>query len=103
MTAAAIEDTTTADMWVTENEPRITSSAKSMPAIGALKEAPIPAAAPAATRLFTRSSPRPSRREIEEPMAPPIWTIGPSRPADPPPPRVKAVAAIFSGIERVDM
>ena len=39
--------------------PRITSIANSIPAIGALNEAPIAAPAPAATRLLIRSSPRP--------------------------------------------
>ena len=81
--------------------PRITSIAKSIPAIGALKEAPIPAPAPAATRLRIWSSPKCVYLASDEPMVAPIWTTGPSRPAEPPVPSVAAVAAILAPIVRV--
>ena len=51
VTAATTEAITTVDRWRTAKLPKTTSSAKNIPAIGALKVAPIPAAAPAATRL----------------------------------------------------
>ncbi len=75
--------------------PRITSIANSIPAMGALNVAPMPAPAPAATRLRTWSSPSPEYRPMEEPMAAPTITVGPSRPAEPPLPSVNAVATIF--------
>jgi hypothetical protein len=53
VTAAVIEAMTMADMCLAANEERMTTRAKSMPAIGALKAAPIPAPAPAATRDLT--------------------------------------------------
>ncbi len=87
--------------WRTEKERRITSIANSMPAIGALNEAPMPAPAPAATRLLTWSWPNPVYRENDEPMAPPMSEIGPSRPPEPPAPSVAAVAMIFAGISLV--
>jgi hypothetical protein len=37
---------------------------------------------------------------MTDPTAAPIWTIGPSRPAEPPVPTVAAVARIFSGMTR---
>ena len=53
VTAAVIEAMTMADMSRTANEDRMTSRAKSIPAIGALNAAPIPAPAPAATSDLT--------------------------------------------------
>ena len=40
------------------------------------------------------------RRPSREPIAAPMWAIGPSRPADPPTPRVRAVATVFRGATR---
>ena len=51
VTEAATDAMTTAFRWRIAKLPRSTSSANSMPAIGALKEAPMPAPAPATTRL----------------------------------------------------
>ena len=71
---------------------RISSRAKKTPAIGALKVAAMPPAAPQATSSRVLSAawrvswPRP------EPIAEPIWTIGPSRPTEPPAPIVIAEA-----------
>ena len=76
--------------------------AKSIPAIGALKLAPMAAPAPAATMPRIWSSPRRALREMNEPTAAPICTTGPSRPAEPPPPSVNAVARILNGTERLE-
>src|SRR5579884_1033109 len=51
-TSATTADTTTAEKLPSENSSRMTSSAKKAPAKGALKVAEMPAAAPAATRVF---------------------------------------------------
>ncbi len=100
MIAAVTEAITIADMCRGANETRITSKANSIPAMGALNDAPMPAPAPAATRERTSSSPTWNLREIHDPMAAPTWTIGPSLPADPPNPMVKAVVTILSGATR---
>jgi len=55
VTAAATETMTTALRWRMAKDWRITSIAKSIPAMGALNTAPMPAPAPAATRLRTWS------------------------------------------------
>ncbi len=57
VTAAATDAMTTALRWRIAKFPRITSMANNIPAIGALNDAPIPAAAPAATSPRMRSSP----------------------------------------------
>ncbi len=44
----------------------------------------MPAAIPHAVRIRTRSGESFSRRESEDASAAPIWTIGPSRPSEPP-------------------
>ena len=69
---------------MTPKSPRMISTAKRAPATGALKVAAIPAAAPQPTSVRRRRSPTRSHWPIDEPMAEPIWTIGPSRPTDPP-------------------
>ncbi len=53
-------------------DPRMTSMAKSMPAIGALNEAPMPAPAPAATRLRMRSWSKLVYLASEDPMEAPM-------------------------------
>jgi len=68
------------------NSPRMTSTAKRAPAIGALKVAPIPAPAPAATRVRIPLTLILNNCPIEEARLALIWTIGPSRPVDPPEP-----------------
>ena len=70
--------------------------AKATPAMGALKVAAIPAAAPQATRFFMRSSERWRIWPVTEPRVDPTWTMGPSRPAEPPVPMHKAEARIFA-------
>ena len=69
---------------------RISSSAKSTPAMGALKFAAIAPAEPHATRTFSLSLDILTVRPTEEPIAPPIWATGPSHPAEPPEPMVIA-------------
>ena len=95
MTAAVTEAITTEFKWRIAKLPRMTSMANSIPAIGALKVAPIPAPAPAATKLRTWSSPSPEYRPMDDPIAAPTITVGPSLPADPPLPKVRAVDAIL--------
>ncbi len=68
------------------NSPRMTSSANIAPAIGALKVAAIPAAAPHPTRFRIRFPETLKIWPRVEPMADPIWTMGPSLPTDPPVP-----------------
>ena len=69
------------------------SIANTMPPSGALKVAAIPAPAPAAISV-TRSLVRIAMSEPSvEPKAEPIWTIGPSRPTDPPLPIETAEAS----------
>jgi hypothetical protein len=66
--------------------PRISSSAKNTPAIGALKVAEIPPAAPQATSSRSRDSGTRTSCPRVLPSAEPICTIGPSRPTEPPAP-----------------
>ena len=74
------------------NDRSTTSRAKNTPARGALKTAATPAAAPAATNVLLRRSDIRNALAIVDPIADPICTIGPSRPADPPEPIVNADA-----------
>lgn len=75
---------------------RMSSIAKKTPASGALKVAAMPPAAPQATRTRIRSSATCTNRPSEDPSAEPIWTMGPSRPTDPPPPMHSAEASDFT-------
>src|SRR5208337_5175365 len=71
-----------------------------IPVRGALKTAPIPAAAPARTnmRRSSRVSFRlPSLLQTHDPTTPPVYTDGPSCPALPPKPIVITAASIFFG------
>ncbi len=72
---------------------RISSSPKKTPAIGALKVAEMPPAAPQATSTRSRDSATRASWPIVEPSAEPIWTIGPSRPTEPPEPMQSAEAS----------
>lgn len=65
-----------------------TSIEKIAPAIGALKVAAMPPAAPQVTSVRTRCGVSLLHWPTAEPMADPICTIGPSRPAVPPKPIV---------------
>ena len=60
--------------------------AKSTPAMGALNVPPMAAPAPAATMIRTSLAPNPATWPTVLPMEDPIWTMGPSRPTDPPDP-----------------
>ena len=80
--------------------PRMISRAKTAPAIGVLKAAAIPPAAPHAARRRSRIVEAPRSCPNAEPRAAPICTIGPSRPTEPPVPIVRADAAVFTRATR---
>ncbi len=90
---AATELSTTTPKDSNSKSRRISSRAKKTPAMGALKVAEIPPAAPHATSSRSRDSESPNACPHELPSADPIWTIGPSRPTDPPQPMQIAEAA----------
>lgn len=56
----------------------------------------MPPAAPQATSSFIWPSVTFVTRPRVEPRAEPIWTIGPSRPTDPPEPMVRAEASVLT-------
>ena len=64
--------------------------------MGALKVAEIPPAAPHATRMRSRVSGTLASWPRLEPSAEPIWTIGPSRPTEPPEPMQRAEASALT-------
>ena len=76
---------------------RISSIAKKTPASGALKVAAMP---PGGAARDEHAHPRLgdacTTRPIVEPRAEPIWTIGPSRPTEPPPPMHRAEASALT-------
>ena len=92
MTEAVTEARTTMPNDSAVKSLRISSMAKNTPARGALKVAAMPPAAPQATRTLSRSSATFTQPPRLEPSAEPIWTIGPSRPTEPPPPMHSAEA-----------
>ena len=69
---------------------------KITPPIGELKIALMPAAVPQPMSTGTWARAMANARPKPEEMAAPIWTIGPSAPADPPVPMVTALVRIFS-------
>ena len=75
---------------------RITSDANKVPAIGALKVAEMPAAAPHPTSTVTAELDSLKYCPKTDPIAEPICTIGPSLPTDPPEPMVIADTNIFT-------
>ncbi len=79
---------------------KITSAANIIPAIGALKVAEIPAAAPQASSKRTRCPEHLRSCPTNEPNAEPICTMGPSRPTEPPVPIVTADASAFTATTR---
>ncbi len=93
--AVTAASTTMPKDWAAKSA-RISSIAKNTPAKGALKVAAIPPAAPHATRTRIRPSGTPNTRPTVDPNADPIWTIGPSRPTEPPPPMQMADARAFT-------
>jgi hypothetical protein len=71
-----------------------TSSAKMMDAMGALKMAAMaPADAQAIRRMMFLKSRR-RKRPMFDPTAPPVDTVGPSSPTEPPKPTVSALVMI---------
>jgi hypothetical protein len=68
------------------------SWAKKTPAMGALKVAATPPETPQATSVLSRSPLILKDWPTWLPMAPPIWAMGPSCPADPPVPMVMQLA-----------
>ncbi len=72
--------------------------AKNAPANGVLKVAEMPPAAPQATSRRTRSVFRRSSCASADPVAEPIWTMGPSRPTEPPPPMHNADASALTTV-----
>jgi hypothetical protein len=93
MTADVTDANTTTPKDSVAKSCRISSRAKKTPAIGALKVAEIPPAAPQATRIRRRDSGTRNHCPTVEPSADPIWTIGPSRPTEPPAPMQMAEAS----------
>ena len=82
--------------WAAPNSPRMTSTANSAPAMGALNVAAMPAAAPQPTSVRRRRADMPMAWPTRDPMAAPTWMMGPSRPADPPLPIVTAEAIVLA-------
>ena len=74
----------------------ISSIANMTPPIGVLKVAAIPAPAPAATRAMRWPGGMRMTWPKVEPIAEPIWMIGPSRPTDEPLPIATAEASDFT-------
>ena len=93
---AVTELSTTTPNDCVSKSPRMTSSAKNTPAIGALNVAAIPPAAPQATSRRSRRSDTRASCPITDPSAEPICTIGPSRPTDPPEPMHSADASALT-------
>ena len=93
MTFAVTDETTRTPKASALNARRISSSPNRTPAIGALKVAEIPPAAPQATMRTSRVEGTRSHCPIEEPSADPICTMGPSRPTEPPVPMQSADAS----------
>ena len=89
--------TTTIVKLRTLNRRSTTSSAKNVPAIGVLNVAEIPPAAAAATIRTSMSDGCFVTRPIVDASEAAIRTIGPSRPAAPPPPSVNPVATSLAG------
>ena len=75
-----------------ENSRRMISKPKNRPVRGALKVAAIPPAAPQATMTRNRVSETRTAWPRLEARAEPIWTMGPSRPTEPPVPMHSAEA-----------
>ena len=96
MTSAVTDASTTMPNDSDAKSPRMSSSAKNTAAIGALNVAEMPPAAPHATSRRIRAGGTRSRCPSVEPSAEPIWTIGPSRPTDPPVPIQIAEAIDFT-------
>ena len=91
----AVEKTLATTMGVKvrrEKSRRMISMTKKTPAMGALKTEAMPAAAPHPSNVVACSRVMPRIWAREEPITDPIWTMGPSAPAEPPEPMVAAEA-----------
>ena len=88
-----VSSTSRKSVWIL---PMSTSIEKMAAAIGALKVAAIPPAAPQVTSVRTFSEVSRLHWPTVEPIADPICTIGPSRPAAPPNPIVSDDAITFT-------
>ena len=88
--SAIIADSRTVNIASMENSRRMISTPKNTPVIGALKVAAMAPPAPQATRIRIRLSGILTSWPKPEASAEPIWTIGPSRPTDPPVPMHRA-------------
>ena len=85
------------------NSTRITSRANTAPARGAWNVAAIPAADPHEANRTTRETGMRSHDAMVDPSDAPTCTIGPSRPAEPPEPIVRAEATILTMATRPGM
>ena len=72
------------------------SIARITPAIGVLKVAAIPAAAPQASKTLRSAAVLCMNWPTSEPTAPPVWMMGPSAPNGPPVPMAMAAEMGFS-------
>ena len=81
-----IADSMTVNRASTANSRKMISTPKNTPVTGALKVAEMPPAAPQATMIRSRFSGSFTHWPRLEASAEPIWTIGPSRPTEPPVP-----------------
>ena len=99
-TVATTDEITIGESWATAKPPTTTSAAKSAPAIGALNVAAMPAAAPQPTITRSWLAGTFSACPSVEAMAELIWTIGPSRPTEPPEPIEMAEANAFTATTR---
>ncbi len=77
-----------------------TSTARSAAPSGVRNTAAMPAATPETIRMRRSRGPTPSNRPTSEPSEPPICIVGPSRPPEPPVPRVKIEASAFTQVTR---
>ena len=94
--SAIIAESMTVNSASMENSRRMISTPKNTPVTGALKVAEMPPAAPQATRIRSRFSGIFTHWPRLEARAEPIWTIGPSRPTDPPAPMHTADATALT-------
>ena len=78
-------------------------AARTAPPRGAPKMAPMPAPTPNDTRILPSSSERCSRRASIDEKPAEIWAAGPSRPAEPPEPMVRALEIILTTTTRARM
>ncbi|MCZ7585120.1 MAG: hypothetical protein M5R36_18315 [Deltaproteobacteria bacterium] len=94
-------DSTSADIAPMAKSARMISMAKNMPAIGALKTAAMPPAAPHATSRRICSGPRRRSWPTPDPNDAPICAIGPSDPRLMPVPIEMALVTVFTAATRL--